>query len=108
MFLTARTDYPLYQDMNMIEPIVGNQKRGLFIARSLVKTDGKSQISLMNITDKCIKLKSDDVLGQVCPVTESHSYSDNSDLPEHLQPLLDNLSPDLTSDERQLLRTIRL
>ena len=107
MFLTARTDYPLYQDMNMIEPVVGNQKRGLFIARSLVKTDGKSQISVMNITDKSIKLKSGDVLGQVCPVTESHSHSDNSessvatDLPEHLQPLLDNLSPDLTSDERQ-------
>ena len=107
MFLTARTDYPLYQDMNMIEPVVGNQKRGLFIARSLFKTDGKSQISVMNITDKSIKLKSGDVLGQVCPVTESHSHSDNSessvvtDLPEHLQPLLDNLSPDLTSDERQ-------
>ena len=57
----------------MIEPINGNQKRGLLVARSLINNKGESKLSVLNITDKPIKLTSGDILGHVCPVSENNA-----------------------------------
>ena len=107
-FLTAHTNYPLYKDLNMIEPFSSNQKKGLLVARSLINNEGESKISVLNLTDKPIKLKTGDILGNACPVTENchenETIRDNSEirqLPEHLQPLVDELSPELSSEEKQ-------
>ena len=106
-FLSAKTNYPLYKDLNMLEPCSSNQKKGLLVARSLINNEGESKISVLNITDKPIKLKPGDMLGNACPVTENcqeNEIIDNSEkkpLPEHLQPLVEGLSPELTSEEKQ-------
>ena len=91
----------------MLEPCSSNQKKGLLVARSLINNEGESKISVLNITDKPIKLKPGDTLGNACPVTENcqeNEIIDNSEkkpLPEHLQPLVEGLSPELTSEEKQ-------
>ena len=104
-FLTAKTDYPLYDELNMVEPSSNNWKRGLLVAKSLINQEGSSEISVMNLTDKPIKLRPGDILGHACPIEDLH-YQDSeaslkTELPEHLKPLLENVSTDLSTNEKQ-------
>ena len=43
--------------------------------------------------------------GNACPVTENYTENDHvsekRQLPEHLQPLIEGLSPELTQEEKQ-------
>ncbi|MEW8548166.1 MAG: pol polyprotein, partial [Candidatus Thiodiazotropha sp.] len=105
IFVPAHTNYPLYRELNMIEPFSGNQKKGLLVARSLINNSGESVISVLNVTDKPIKLKSGDILGHVCPVTENNleTYETpaSTQVPEHLQPLIEEVSPELSPEEKR-------
>ncbi|MEW8547985.1 MAG: retropepsin-like aspartic protease/reverse transcriptase, partial [Candidatus Thiodiazotropha sp.] len=104
-FLAAKTDYPLYEELNMLEPSPNSQKRGLLVAKSLINHEGSSQISVINITDKSIKLRPGDVLGHACPIQdlyiEDSEVSSETELPEHLRPLLENVSQELNTEEKQ-------
>ena len=104
-FLTAKTDNPLYDELNMVEPSSNNWKRGILVAKSLINQEGSSEISVMNPTDKPIKLRPGDILGHACPIEDLH-YQDSeaslkTELPEHLKPLLENVSTDLSINEKQ-------
>ena len=105
LFVKASTDYPLYEAMNLVEPLSSNQKRGLLIARSLINNEGESKVSVLNLTDKPIKLKAGEVVGHVCSVEESSCTpkdpGDCGTLPDHLKPLVDNLSDELTAEQKQ-------
>ena len=107
LFVKASTDYPLYEAMNFVEPLSSNQKRGLLIARSLINNEGESQVSVLNMTDKPIKLKAGEVVGHVCSVVEnSCTPKDSGDcgtLPDHLKPLVDHLSDELIAEQKQQL-----
>ena len=106
-FITAKTDYPLYEEIHMLEPSSISQKKGLLVAKSLINKTESSQVSVMNVTDKSIKLRPGDILGHACSVEEiseqetKPSCPSNMELPEHLKPLIENVSEDLSSDEKQ-------
>lgn len=68
IFLLTCTNYPLYQDVNIIEPVAANSKRGLLLARSIINKERESHVSVLNLSDEVLKLKSGDTIGQVCPV----------------------------------------
>ena len=55
------------------------------MARSLINNNRESKVhvSVLNITEKPIKLKYDDILGHVCPVTENNP--DTCQTPESIQ-----------------------
>ena len=65
----------------------------------------ESQVSVLNLTDKPIKLKAGEVVGHVCSVEESScTPKDSGDcgtLPDHLKPLVDNLSDELKAKQKQ-------
>ena len=89
-FLSTHTDYPLYDKNHMLEPSNSSHKRGLLVAKFLINQQGDSLVSVMNLTDKAIKLKAGDILGHACPAEEATCQeSENEsgpDLPEHLKP----------------------
>ena len=105
LFVKASTDYPLYEALNFVEPLSSNQKRGLLIARSLINNEGESQVSVLNMTDKSIKQKAGEVVGHVCSVVENpctpKDSGDCGTLPDHLKPLVDHLSDELTAEQKQ-------
>ena len=88
------------------------------IARTLLtSSQNQMTISVLNVSDKNIKLRESNILGTAQPVDQIASYSKegegehtpsgssgNEKFPEFLQPLLDNLSTELDSEERQQVR----
>ena len=78
---------------------------GLVVAKSLVDGSHKGKVSVMNLTGNPVKLKTGEVLGLVCPVqiqegTETGQVS-LSELPDHLKPLIDRVSDELSTEEKQ-------
>ena len=75
-----------------------------------INNKGESKLSVLNITDKPIKLKSGDILGHVCPVSENNAEtyktSQNIQMPEHLQPLIDEVSPELSPEEKEAFKSL--
>jgi hypothetical protein len=102
----TKANYPLYENNYLIEPFKESPKKGLLIARSLVATDGTHACCVFNATDKPVVLKQGQTIGTVNMIeqvvnTEQEKNLDYANsLPEHLRPLIENISSELTKDER--------
>ena len=69
MFVEGKIENPVHDKVCMVEPLVSLRKNGVMVAKSLVDGDGKPILSVMNLTDKPIKLRQGNTLGNICPVT---------------------------------------
>ena len=102
---------------SLLEPTNRYINQGLLIARTLIDTsDDQMTVSVLNISDKNVKLRESTTLGIAHPVDQISNSSNSTECqtgpdceiksghkecPEFLEPLLQNLSPDLKSDEKQ-------
>lgn len=88
------------------------KNKGLMVARSIIDTNNSCQIvSVLNIHDKPITLKRDEVLATVGHVTEisrENSDVESEVLPENLTPLIENISENLNIEEREKLKSLTL
>ena len=103
---------------SVLEPSYQYVDQGLLIARTLLNpSQNQMTISVLYVSDKNIKLRESTSLGTAQPVDQIANYSKegegeqtpsgssgNVKFPEFLQPLLDNLSTELDSEERQQVR----
>ena len=103
---------------SVLEPSHQYVDQGLLIARTLLNpSQNQMTISVLNVSDKNIKLRESTSLGTAQPVDQIANYSKegegeqtpsgssgNGKFPEFLQPLLDNLSTELDSEEREQVR----
>jgi len=106
------SDRPLYGQNCMIEPVVNLSKKGLLAARSMLNENGDTVCSLINLTTHPVKLQAGEIIGHICPVEEQECLVEDrakstsefiiqSELPEHLQCVIDGLSPSLSATERE-------
>ena len=102
---------------NLVEPTNRYVDRGLLIARTLIdSSDDQMTISVLNVSKKNVKLKESTTLGIAHPVdqvsicsnntdcqtaSENEVESDHKECPEFLEPLVQNLSSDLSFAEKQ-------
>ena len=92
----------------LVEPERFVQNKGLMMARSLVDTRKKeTMFSVMNLTDKNVKLHQNTIVGKVQTVCDVHSdwSSDSAQpsdmLPAHLTGLVDDLPTSLSESEKE-------
>lgn len=82
------------------------------VARSIIDTNNSCQIVLvLNIYDKPITLKRDEVLATVGHVTEisrENSDVESEVLSENLTPLIKNISENLNTEEREKVKSLIL
>jgi hypothetical protein len=114
LFVKGVPNYPLYDDINVVEPLSYWTKKGLLVAKSLLNSEGDSVYSVMNLTDKPIKLKQGEFLGSISSAEKSESL-DNRDckdrfsrLPEYLQCLVNNVDPSLSANEKHQFHELLL
>ena len=102
---------------NVVEPTNRYVNQGLLIARILIdSSNDQMTIAVLNVSDKNVKLKECTILGIAHHVDQVSIYSDttechadsefqtkseNTECPEFLDPLVQNLSSDLNSSERK-------
>ncbi|XP_033730852.1 uncharacterized protein LOC117320354 [Pecten maximus] len=99
-------DRPVATPEGLVEPSKFLANQGLSMARTLVATEGKETcFSVLNLGRQDIRLHQNTVIGEfqgvvkVCEVSDS--CSEHSELPPHLVPLIDKLSPELSGVEKQ-------
>ena len=113
MVAMATTDIRYWSDLEpvgLIEPTPDLGNIGLLIPRSVVRVRPQIAVILTNPTDKSIGLQFGSTVGNLVSANimsngTVHTVSPKPDasenLPEHLQPLSDNVSESLTSDQKQ-------
>ena len=104
--------------LNILEPTNRFLDQGLLIGRTLVDTShNQMTVSVLNVSDKNIKLKQNVSLGTIHPIDQICKCDDldsskvkveqnSSELPEHLKPLVENCSSDLSCEEKQKLSSL--
>ena len=91
---------------NLFEPFKFLNQKGLLVARTLVNNPDKILFSVVNISDKTVRINKHTTVAsvqQVDIVEHDKSLSDlvSSELPEHLQSLFDR-SCERLSEKRNL------
>ena len=101
--------------LNILQPTNRYIEQGLLIGKTLVDTSqNQMTVSVLNFSHKSVKLKQNASLGSIEPIeeisicndldTEKVKVStDEIQLPDHLKPLVQNASSELTSVEKQKL-----
>ena len=104
--------------LNILEPTNRYIEQGLLIGRTLVDTThNQMTVSVINTSDRNIKLKQNVSLGIIYPVEKISFCNDldssevkvtqnSAQLPDYLKPLVENSSPDLSSEEKQKLSSL--
>ena len=92
---------------NLVEPYAFMEKKGLLVARTLVDPEN-IQFSIVNVSDKHIRVDKNTTVASIQPVgiVESKSdslHKDSSELPEHLQLLFERSSKNLQEEQKLLL-----
>ena len=121
VFLKGYVDRTSPGVVGIFEPNEKFLTHGLFVGRTLVDTtSGKSTIPVMNVKDQPCKISCEALMGIVQPVSGVSLLGDNQPqgfnqgyrnsntkergyLPEHLLPLIQNTSENLSFDEKQKL-----
>ena len=121
MFLNGYVDRASDGVVGIFEPNEKFITQGLLVGRTLVDTTtGRSTIPVMNIKDQPCKIRSDALMGSVQVVsgmsslgendgsdgTQGFNAKENGRLPEHLLPLVQNTSKNLSPEEKQKVSTL--
>ena len=121
VFLKGYVDRTSQGGVGIFEPNEKLLTQGLFVGRTLVDTtSGKSTIPVMNINDQPCKIPCDAYMGTIQPVSRvsqlgggepqcdtqgssNVNAKGNGSLPEHLLPLVQNTSENISLEEKQKL-----
>ena len=115
-FLKATIEQPCIKNesLSVVEPSKYLLHKGCLIAKTLVNPNDEEVImSVLNLSDQSVKVNQNAFIGSLEKV-DSVYYSENKDsnkpeildLPEHLEPLIQNASSELTCEEKQRLRQL--
>lgn len=112
------------ENIGIIEPLDWVKSKGMIVARSIVDTENKIYIGIMNLNSKPVKLKQGSNIANLMTIDDvfydnshlsqtNYKQSDEIDqvniltqdqeLPEHLKPILNKVSSQLTDNERHKL-----
>lgn len=112
------------ENVGIIEPLDWVKSKGMIVAKSIVDTENKIYLAIMNLNSKPVKLKQGSNIANL--MTIDNVFYDNShrsqtnykqsdeidqvniltidqELPEHLKPILNKVSAQLTDNERHKL-----
>ena len=104
--------------LNIVEPTNKYIDQGLLISKTLVDTSQTQMtVSVLNVSNKSVTLKPNLTLGIIHPIEKisicdpledgkAEHKTPEAPLPEHLQPLVDNVSSELTGEEKQKLSSV--
>ena len=119
LFIKGKIEQPCMKNeaISIAEQTQFLAKRGCFIAQTLVNPkDGEIVMSVINLSDEAVKVNQNSVIGSLQEVEQVYnSYTDKantldsntSQLPAHLQTLVQSASEKLkTEDKEQLIKTI--
>lgn len=90
----------------MVEPNTCVAKQGLLMAKVLVDPSRKEiTLSVLNLGSQRVKLQQNTIVGELSPVGGVHVLEVeerdlNRPLPDHLKPMVDRFSPELSPSER--------
>jgi hypothetical protein len=112
--VTAKVDGVFFDTQGVVEPYKVLLKKGVLMAKALVTTDQKSiPVSLINITNQNIKVDRNLTIGSLQAVLsvsevpiEVKLDSESNDLPSHLQPLIEESSGNLNTEQSQKLGSL--
>jgi transposase InsO family protein len=106
-------------NMVMVEPYRSVNRRGLLMAKAVVEPDGSDVIlSVMNISDKPIRLGKNTYIGCLQPIESVHAvenmtpkqlsatHQTGTKVPEHLTPLFESASETLDTKQQDSLRSL--
>ena len=99
---------------SIIEPIKLLAQKKLLVSRVLIDSEQRETVmSIVNLSDNSVRLQRNTLVGTVQPIESIQEPTPkitetniSSSLPAHLQPLLDNASPELTSQQRLALTNL--
>ena len=91
----------------LVEPVEIIKGKGLLVAKTLIDTKkNETSLSVINLNNKEVKLNADSIIGTVHEVESvvSNKNQDRevciqSEIPEHLKILVENLSPKLSQEQ---------
>ena len=95
----------------LVEPVQNVASMGLLCARAIVDTESKDiGLSVLNLSDRSVPLQQHSPLGVLQPIQAIHSLDatlerseSNIELPDHLQPLIDQASKNLDPSQTEQL-----
>ncbi|WAR24032.1 hypothetical protein MAR_037701, partial [Mya arenaria] len=106
MLVKAGPDCPLYGKTGVVEPLSRIAKKGLFVAKSVLDGQSETICSVINVTDKPIRLQTGEIIGNIGSVEDVslinaplNAQEMSVTVPSHLQCLIDGLPDDLTVDQ---------
>ncbi|WAR30561.1 hypothetical protein MAR_033103, partial [Mya arenaria] len=95
MFVKAGPDCPLYGKTGVVEPLSRIAKKGLFVAKSVLDGPGETICSVINVTDKPIRLQTGEIIGNIGSVEDVslinaplNAQEMSLTVPSHLQCLI--------------------
>lgn len=112
MFVSCAVDRPCFLEEGLVEPVRFLKGRKLLLAKSLVNPQCKIVLSFINMGEKPVNLKSDTIVGKIYPVekvclaTHENMFDESFEVPDHLKPLIENASENLTESERGELKNL--
>lgn len=112
MLVSCAVDRPCFLEEGLVEPVKFLKGRKLLLAKSLVNPQCKIVLSFINMGEKPVNLKSDTIVGKIYPVekvclaTHENMFDENFEVPDHLKPLIENASENLTESERGELKNL--
>ena len=112
-FVQCYLDRPCFLERGIVEPAKFLKGRKLLLAKTLVDPQNQVILSLVNLGEKPVKLDSETVIGMMYPVDsvctlvpDCEHEKDTIEIPEHLKPLLENVSENLNVHQRSELKTL--
>jgi transposase InsO family protein len=112
-FVQCYLDRPCFLERGIVEPAKFLKGRKLLLAKTLVDPQNQVILSLVNLGEKPVKLDSETVIGMIYPVDsvctlvpDCEHEKDTIEIPEHLKPLLENVSENLNVHQRSELKTL--
>ena len=115
--ILAKIDQPCLRKEHICstEPVKYLTNKGCFLARTIINLDSENAlVSAVNLSEQAIKINQHSVLGKleevdtIFPATSHEKEASSSEqvLPKHLEPLLENASPKLTTVEKERLTAL--
>ena len=102
MLVLGKIEGEMRDRVVLVEPMKYLKGKNVLLARSLVDMENDNVVlSVLNVGNKSAKMNKNDAIGLVCETDKvcaeqtDKSELGSSDLPEHLKPLLENVSESL-------------
>ena len=112
-FVEGVIDLPCIQNksLGMVETSSFMEEKGCLLARSLIDSEKeKAVVAIVNLSDQSVKINENSTLGNLQPVDQVHTNSNqstsNTTLPSHLNSLVDKASAKLTNSEQTSLSNL--